>query len=529
MFNRASGVLVHPTSFPSPYGMGDLGAGAYEFIGFLKEAKQKLWQVLPLGPTGYGDSPYQSFSSFAGNHYLISPDELKKQGWLTDEDLLAPPESNPRNINFGSAIIYKMGLLKKAYENFKSGAKAAQKTRLTKFNKANKAWLDDYALFVAIKAYFIEQRKNEIDSPGLTAFGKKNKDLLTPEQVKDYYYGAVWNSWPEPLAKREPSALAEIAKQLADEIDFCKFLQCEFFRQWGELKAYANKAGIKIIGDIPIFVAGDSADVWAEPSLYALDSEGKPTAVAGVPPDYFSETGQLWGNPLYDWDAHKKTDYAWWCKRVSATLSMVDIVRIDHFRGFESFWSVPYGEKTAINGKWVKGPGKPFFVALKKQLGDLPIIAEDLGEITPKVTALRTGQRLPGMRILQFAFDAHETNVNLPHFFEDSLTIVYTGTHDNNTSQGWYDDATGLERDYLRRYLNVSGDDVAWDLIRLAISTNAVFSIVPIQDVMRLGANDRMNTPGQASGWWGFRYTSDMLLPEYAERLAYLSELFHRD
>jgi len=493
MFSRASGILAHPTSFPSPYGMGDLGVGAYEFVDYLIEAKQKLWQILPLGPTGYGDSPYQSFSSFAGNHYLISPWELKKQGYLTDEDLANIPDFNPHAIDFGSVIIYKMGLLKKAHENFKANATAAQKSRLTKFCKANKDWLDDYALFTAIKA--------------------ANN-------------GMEWSLWPKPLAKRDPAALAEISKQLADEIDFCKFLQCEFFRQWGELKKYANKAGIQIIGDIPIFTARDSADVWAEPNLYLLDADGNPIAVAGVPPDYFSETGQLWGNPLYDWEAHKKTDYSWWCKRVMATLSMVDIVRIDHFRGFEAYWSIPYGEETAINGKWVKGPGKAFFTALKKQLGDLPIIAEDLGEITDKVTSLRTGQKLPGMRVLQFAFSNGEANTHLPHCYEDSLTVVYSGTHDNNTTLGWYNEAPESERDYLRRYLNVNGEDIAWDLIRLAFSTHAVFAIIPLQDVMGLGTEGRMNTPGQAGGWWRFRYTSDMLC--HAERLAYLSKLFHR-
>ena len=526
---RASGVLVHPTSFPSQYGMGDLGVCAYEFIDFLKAARQKLWQVLPLGPTGYGDSPYQSFSSFAGNHYLISPDELKKQGWLSEKDLIDVPRFDKHSVDYGPVIIYKMGLLRKAHDTFKVKATALQKNELDDFCTANKEWLDDYALFVATKAHFINQRKNEIDSPGLLAFGKTNEKYLTKAQVMDYYYGAVWNSWPEPLAKREPLALAEMTVKLTDEIDFCKFLQYEFFRQWNGLKAYANKAGVQIIGDIPIFVAGDSADVWSAPDLYLLDKDSQPTSVAGVPPDYFSETGQLWGNPLYDWGTHKKSDYTWWCKRITAVLSMVDIVRIDHFRGFEAYWAVPYGEKTAINGEWVKGPGEDFFISLKRQLGILPIIAEDLGEITEEVDNLRTGQGLPGMRVLQFAFDDNETNVHLPHNFESSLTVVYSGTHDNNTSRGWYYEATEKERDYLRRYLNVNGEDISWDLIRLAISTNAQYAIVPIQDVMSLGADNRMNTPGQASGWWRFRYTHDMLHERLSIRLAYLTELFHRE
>ena len=497
MFNqRASGVLVHPTSFPGAYCMGDLGGGAYDFIDFLKQAKQGLWQVLPLGPTGYGDSPYQSFSSFAGNHYLISPDELKKQGWLTEENLQDIPPHNPRSIDYGEAIKYKMNLLKKAYETFKSKATAAQKSKVTKFANSNKEWLDDYALFTAIK-------------------GQQG--------------GKEWSSWPSALASRDAKAIAEAAQKLADEIDFCKFLQYEFFRQWGALKDYANKAGIKIIGDIPIFVASDSADVWAHPELYHLDGKGKPTSVAGVPPDYFSETGQLWGNPLYNWDAHKKTDYDWWCQRVSAVLKMVDIVRIDHFRGFESYWSVPFGEETAVNGKWVKGPGKAFFTALKKKLGDLPIIAEDLGEITEKVEKLRTGLSLPGMRILQFGFNPEAKSGFLPHNYEDCLTIVYTGTHDNDTTLGWYQQAPEVEKDYFRRYLNVDGTNASWDLIRLAMSSSAVFAVTPIQDILNLGTNDRMNFPGQAQGYWKFRYTQDMLGQDYVNRLGYLTELFHRD
>ncbi|MCL1843320.1 MAG: 4-alpha-glucanotransferase [Defluviitaleaceae bacterium] len=492
---RASGVLVHPTSFPGGYGMGDLGAGAYAFVDFMKVANQKLWQVLPLGPTGFGDSPYQSFSSFAGNHYLISPDELRVQGWLTDADLADKPWFDPRSIDYGQAINYKMGLLKKAYANYKTQATPAQRAKVTRFAK-NAEWLEDYALFYALK---------------------------------DHFGGAEWHRWPAPLARRAAQAIAEMRERLADEINFCKFLQYEFFRQWGELKTYANKAGLSIIGDIPIFVAGDSADVWANPELYMLDETGCPTSVAGVPPDYFSETGQLWGNPLYNWDEHKKTDYDWWCKRVQAVLSMVDIVRIDHFRGFESYWAVPFGEKTAINGKWLKGPGKVFFAALKKRLGNLPIIAEDLGEITEAVDKLRKGQNFPGMKVLHFAFDPSGKSTHMTHNHDDKFTVVYSGTHDNNTTKGWYDEAPEHERDYLRRVLNVSGNDIAWDLIRLALSTNALYAIVPVQDIMNLGASDRMNCPGLAQGWWKFRYTSDMLTQNQAASLAYLTEIFNRN
>ena len=492
---RASGILVHPTSFPSPYCIGDLGKHAYEFIDFLKSAKQKLWQILPLGPTGYGDSPYQSFSSFAGNHYLISPELLKEQGFLTDEDLTNVPEHNQRVIDYGEAIKFKTRLLKTAFENFKKSAPPAIKGNLTKFSKANKPWLDDYVLFAALK---------------------------------DKYEGLEWHKWPKEVAKRQKAALDEATKELDDQIEFYKFTQFEFFRQWGKLKAYAKSAGVKIVGDIPIFVAHDSADVWANAGLFLLDADGCPKSVAGVPPDYFAKTGQLWGNPLYNWDELKKTGYDWWCKRLRAVFTMVDIVRIDHFRGFESYWAVPFGEETAEKGKWVKGPGKAFFAAVKNELGELPIIAEDLGDITDKVHALRKALGFPGMRVLQFAFGPGGKSTHLPINYEDNNTVVYPGTHDNNTTRGWYEEAPELEKDYLRRYLNVSGDDVAWDLIRLAIATNANTAIVPIQDIMDLHAEDRMNSPGLSDGWWRFRYTKEMLGTALSTRLRYLTELFNR-
>ncbi|MCL2372176.1 MAG: 4-alpha-glucanotransferase [Defluviitaleaceae bacterium] len=495
MFNqRACGVLVHPTSFPGDFGMGDFGAGAFQFVDFLRDAGQKLWQVLPLGPTGFGDSPYQSFSTFAGNHFLISPDGLREQGFLGYEDLAGAPFFDGRRVDFDGAKEYKLGLFRKAFVTFCKAATAAQNADFAAFCKAEAAWLDDYALFVALKDFYVD----------------------------------AWYDWPVEVARREAVALAAAQKKHAEQIKFNMFLQWEFFRQWGQVKAYANAAGVRIIGDIPIFVAHDSVDVWANPELYQLDEAGQPTAVAGVPPDYFSETGQLWGNPLYDWAAHKKTNYAWWCKRVATTLAMVDIVRIDHFRGFEAYWSVPRGETTAVGGKWIKGPGRGFFVQLKKTLGELPIIAEDLGEITEEVDNLRTDAGLPGMKVLHFAFTPGANSSYLPHNYSDSLTVVYSGTHDNNTSQGWYSEASEAERDYMRRYVNVSGSDVAWDLIRLAISSSAVFAIVPLQDVMNLGAGDRMNKPGEASGWWRFRYTADMLRAEDAERLRYLVELFNR-
>jgi 4-alpha-glucanotransferase len=524
---RAGGVLAHPTSFPSPYGIGDFGKGAYDFIDFLHDAKQSLWQVLPLGPTSYGDSPYQSFSTFAGNHYLISPEELLKKDYLTEDDLADIPDFDPRKADYGPLIEYKMSLLRKAYEGFKKNT-AVQK-KFNAFCKKNAQWLDNYALFVAIKWHYIAERKNQLDSPELTAYVAANAKYLTEDEINDYFYGAVWNSWPAPLARREKAALAEMGKLLEDEVGFYKFLQFEFFEQWGKVKEYANEKGISIIGDIPIFVAMDSSDVWASPELYHLDATGQPTSVAGVPPDYFSATGQLWGNPLYNWDAHKKTDYAWWVKRVGAVLSLYDIVRIDHFRGFESYWAVPYGEKTAIKGKWVKGPGKALFTAIEKQLGSLPIIAEDLGIITEKVDKLRTGCKLPGMKVLQFAFDQPDgKNLYLPHNFKNPDTVIYTGTHDNDTTHGWYATATDIEKDYYRRYMNVSGEDVAWDLIRLAYSSSANYAIVPLQDILDLGTEDRMNQPGIPHGYWRFRYTADMLTEAHAARLKYLTELFYR-
>jgi len=444
-----------------------------------------------------------------------------------------------------------MGLFRKAYARFKDNDGS-----FAQFNKQNDAWLDDFALYTAIKAQLIASRKDEFKPYALQAYAIKMKQYLDENQANDYYYGAAWSSWPQALAQREAEAIKKAADELAEEIGFVKFLQYVFFQQWSALKAYANGKDIRIIGDIPIFVALDSADVWAQPELYCLDGDW-PTAVAGCPPDYFAETGQLWGNPLYDWDAHAKEGYAWWTRRVQAVLGMVDIVRIDHFRGFEAYWTVPAGEKTAINGTWTKGPGIALFDALKEKLGmlpnvtdrippvsfrlpnvtdrippvsfSLPIIAEDLGLITEEVDKLRLDAGLPGMRVLQFAFDHASKSNYLPHHFEDSHTVVYSGTHDNDTTRGWYETAsTDKESDYLRRYLNVSGDDVAWDLIRLAYASNAVFAIVPVQDVLDYGSEARMNCPGEATGWWKFRLVDGALTEAHAQRLAYLTELFHR-
>ena len=448
---RSSGILVHPTSFPSRYGIGDLGSGAYEFIDFLKEAKQSLWQILPLCPTGFGDSPYQGFSTFAGNPYLISPDLLMEEGYLTGSDLDNLPDFSDQKVDYGPVISYKMSLLRKAFNNFKNSANKSQRDHFIDFQNRNVSWLDDYCLFLALKNYFIEQRRNDHYSPQLAEYHEKNYKFLTESQIKDYYYGAVWSSWPETLMRRDTNALKEWKGKLAEDIEFYKFLQYEFFLQWESLKRYANNSGIVIIGDIPIFVAMDSSDVWAHQELFQLCSSGNPKSVAGVPPDYFSETGQLWGNPLYFWPAHQKDNYSWWNSRIKAALKEVDVLRIDHFRGFESYWSVPFGEKTAVNGKWVKAPGEDLFRAL----GPMPVIAEDLGVITDEVAALRKNAGLPGMRVLQFAFCSNSSDKFLPHNYENTRTVVYTGTHDNNTTRGWYkEEATESEKDYIRRYLN---------------------------------------------------------------------------
>ncbi|MFV0503571.1 MAG: 4-alpha-glucanotransferase [Lachnospirales bacterium] len=525
MVDRKSGILVHPTSFPSKYGIGDLN-GAYDFIDFLEKANQKLWQVLPLGPTSFGDSPYQSFSTFAGNDLLISPDELIRMGHITEGDI-EPRDFDPVSVEYGNVIKYKNNILKKAFVAFKEGTKSKEKKKFNHFVNSN-PWIIDYSMFRAIKDYYIKKRENEFESVELRDYRSENP-LLTEDQIKDYYYGAMWNTWDESIKNREPDAMEFWKEKLENEIEYYKYTQYEFFRQWQEVKEYANSKDIKIIGDIPIFVSMDSADVWVYPSLFHLDKKGSPTKVAGVPPDYFSETGQLWGNPLYNWTIHSKTKYKWWVKRISATLKMVDIVRIDHFRAFQDYWAVDFGEKTAIKGKWEKGPEKGLFNAIKRELGNLPIIAEDLGIITDDVRKLREELGLPGMKILQFAFDTETENAYLPHNFEDVHSVCYTGTHDNNTTFGWHKELTPEVKDVLHRYLNVSGDDIAWDLIRLCFSTVSEYAIVPVQDVLSLNGSARMNTPGVAVGNWQFRYIDGALNDGMAEGLRYLSKMFDRN
>ncbi len=525
---RSSGVLAHITSFPSKFGIGDLGKGTYDFIDFLNKSNQKLWQTLPLGVTSYGDSPYQSFSTFAGNHILISLETLVTEGYLSNEDIENVPNFDKSKVEYGEVIQYKLGVLRKAHENFLNGATKEQKDAFKKFCKEEKYWLDDFALFISLKFHFIAERDQQFEPVELQQYRETNKNVLTEDQIKTFFYGAVWNSWPEDLVMRKSKAIKEWSKKLSDDIEFYKFTQYEFYRQWMQVKAYANERDIQVIGDIPIFIAMDSADVWANKQLFQLDKVGNPTSVAGVPPDYFSATGQLWGNPLYDWEANKKEKFAWWIKRVKAMVTLSDIIRIDHFRAFDEYWSIPYGEETAINGQWIKAPGYELFKAIEKSLGQLPIIAEDLGKMTDTVEQLRDDLKLPGMKILQFAFDDSEENDYLPHNFTNPNCVVYTGTHDNDTSVGWYKKATEVEQDHLRRYMNVSGEDVAWDLIRLAYASTAGFAIVPVQDLMKLDSDARMNTPGVAAGNWMFRYTEDMLTDEIANGLAYITKLFDR-
>jgi len=528
---RRSGVLAHPTSFPSRYGVGDLGQGAYDFIEFLRMAGQSVWQVLPLGPTSFGDSPYQSLSTFAGNRILISPDLLAEEGYLSEADLADVPEFDRAKVDYGPVLDYKTALYRKAYVNFVASGAAAAKKAFKNFCDKNSFWLEDYALFKAIKSHFIEERRFLYEPAEFMEYKEQNKEKMTDEAMNECYYGAVWNTWPAELAARDASALTEWGERLKDEIQLIKFLQYEFFRQWQLVKACANENEIEIIGDIPIFVAMDSSDVWASPHLFCMDKTGRrPSAVAGVPPDYFSETGQLWGNPLYDWKAHKKDRYSWWISRVASCLSLYDRLRIDHFRGFESYWEVPFGSPTAEKGKWRKGPGKELFDEIINELGELPIIAEDLGDITDDVDELRDSLGFPGMIVLQFAFgDPGHRNLFLPHNITTTNRALYTGTHDNDTTLGWYESGTEKERDYFRRYMNVSGEDVSWDMIRLAFSSPAETVVVPVQDVMSLGGEHRMNTPGVAVGNWMFRYTKDMLDEKLAEGLYYFSELFERN
>lgn len=491
---RQSGLLVHPTSFPGRFGIGDLGPAAYQWLDFLVRAKQQVWQILPLGPTGYGDSPYQCFSAFAGNPYLISPELLLQDGLLTEAELSGPHLSTDY-VDYGPVIEWKLALLNHIYRRFADGAAQHLRPEFDAFVTANASWLEDFALFMALK-----------DENG----------------------GRIWNEWDPALALREKKALTAARKRLTAEIDNHRFRQFLFFRQWNNVRAYANQHGIQIVGDIPFYVAIDSADVWQNPGLFHLDDTGKPTLVAGVPPDYFSATGQLWGNPLYRWEIHKMQQFSWWVERIRATLTMIDIVRIDHFRAFWDYWEIPASAPTAETGEWRLGPQDEFFHVMRAALGDnLPIIAEDLGEINPEVFGLRDRFNLPGMKILQFAWAGDATDKFLPHNYNQNC-VVYTGTHDNDTTRGWYASAPEHERDHLRRYLRTDGSDIAWDLIRLAWSSTANLAVVPFQDILNLGPEARMNTPGKASGNWQWRYRPESLSDWAADHLREITDLYGR-
>ncbi|RPH90955.1 MAG: 4-alpha-glucanotransferase [Chroococcales cyanobacterium metabat2.561] len=497
-FSRCSGILLHPTSHPGRYGIGELGREAYQFIDFLAQSGQKLWQILPLGPTGYGNSPYMSFSAIAGNHLLISLDILREKNLLSEADFEDIPDFPLDQVDFDKLIAWKIPLLRKAASNFVKGSDTILYKQFAGFCGGNADWLEDYALFMALS---------------------------------HAYQGKAWMEWPTEIRERHWGALETPKQELQEEIFLHKFLQFEFFEQWLALKRYANSLGIEIIGDIPIYVSHNSADVWANPQVFRLDPQtGNPLEVAGVPPDYFSATGQLWGNPLYNWDYLKNTGFDWWVRRLKAVLSLVDVIRIDHFRGLEAYWAVAFGQENAINGRWLKAPGYDLFNTIRDRLGKLPIIAEDLGDIDQAVLDFRDHFAFPGMKILHFAFGGDAGNPYLPFNVERNC-VIYTGTHDNNTTVGWFqDNANDYEKARLYQYLGApSGQGVAWDLIRLAYSSVANQAIVPLQDVLGLGSDARMNTPSVAEGNWSWRYRQEALTTEYSDRLRDLVNLFGRN
>ena len=494
--SRVSGILLHPTSLPSPYGIGDLGGSAYRFIDFLADADQQIWQVLPLGPTGFGNSPYLAYSALAGNPLLISPEKLLADNWLTQDDLNQLPDYSIDRVDYDAVIATKIPLLKKAASNFKQQASESDLQQFYKFCNHHQDWLDDYALFMSLK---------EVNG------------------------GKSWYQWDKSLAFRQPEAIAQAVADLKDRDFLHKFMQYVFFTQWQELKTYANEKGISIFGDIPIYVAHDSADVWSHPEIFRLDDQtGEPTLMAGVPPDYFSSTGQLWGNPVYNWEQLEKTNFNWWVRRVESILEYVDIVRIDHFRGFEAYWAVAQGETTAMNGKWLQAPGEKFFELLKQDLGELPIVAEDLGVITPEVEALRDKFGFPGMKILHFAFDSDRDNAFLPYNYTPNC-IVYTGTHDNDTTVGWFHSRDHQGQAQVVDYLGcLCNDGIHWALIRLAMGSVANTAIFPFQDVLGLGTDTKMNTPSTSNGNWEWRCRQEAFNSELSGRLQYLTYLYGR-
>jgi 4-alpha-glucanotransferase len=488
---RSSGILLHVTSLPSAHGIGDLGPSAFSWIDHLYEAGQGWWQALPLGPTGYGNSPYQSLSSFAGNGLLISPEGLISDGLLDASDCASHFRSD--RVDYDSVIPLKEGLLERAWKRFTSGERSDLRPAYEEFCATQGSWLEDYALFRALKKQF---------------------------------RGSYYLEWPEDLVQRKPGALAKARRELGNEIDLFRLEQFLLLRQADKIKEYAHARGVSLIGDIPFFVSPDSSDAWANPEFFLLDECQRPRFVAGVPPDYFSANGQLWGNPVYNWDALRSTGYRWWIDRIRTLLGHVDVIRLDHFRGFAAAWHVPAGAETAQSGEWVRGPGASFFQAIQKELGRLPFIAEDLGIITADVTLLRDQFQVPGTKVLQFAFDGHADNPYLPHNFV-SNTVAYTGTHDNPPTREWYeqmpDSQRGTLSSYLKRQLKNSAE-AAPALVELAWSSAAALSVAPLQDVLDLGVGSRMNVPGRAGGNWRWRVTEEMLLTTAFEWLRELTE-----
>lgn len=488
---RSSGVLLHVTSLPGRYGVGSLNRSAYAWVDFLADAGQTVWQVLPLGPTSYGDSPYASLSTFAGNPYLIGLESLVDDGLASPEDLEDAPELPHDKVDYSALSEWKLPLLARIAGRWVGRAP----DEFHAWAATQSAWLPDYALFLALKSE--HENKN-------------------------------WQEWPDELKTRQPAALAEARDRHAERIEVEQIIQWFFFRQWNALRAYANERKVKVFGDIPIFVAMDSSDTWCNPGLFQLDPDLKPTHVAGVPPDYFSPTGQLWGNPLYAWPAHAESGYAWWIERVRAAFTMYDILRIDHFRGFAAYWSVPAGSETAELGSWVKGPGAEFFQALRNALGEREIVAEDLGDITPDVTALRDQFQLPGMKIVQFAFGSDASNPFLPHNFESTRFVAYTGTHDNDTVRGWFETAQESEKRYAREYFGFIEESITRTLVRATMASVAQWAIVPLQDLLDLDGSARMNYPGRAHDNWGWRLQPGQLTPHHQGDLLRMTRIYNR-
>lgn len=490
---RASGILLPIASLPSRYGIGCFSKEAYDFIDGLVKAHQSYWQILPLGPTSFGDSPYQSFSTFAGNPYFIDLEELIKEELLTKEECdECDFGDNERYIDYGKIYESRFGILWSAFEKFDINDK-----EYLEFKQDNKEWLDDYSLYMAIK---------------------------------DSYDGLMWSEWDEDIKLRKPEALKTYKEELKDDIEFYCFIQYEFYKQWNKLKSYANNSGIKIIGDIPIYVAFDSADCWSDTRLFQFNAQNVPVAVAGCPPDAFAATGQLWGNPLYDWEYHKKTDYEWWKKRVEQSFKLYDVVRIDHFRGFDEYYSIPYGDKTAENGHWEKGPGIDLFKSLTEKFGKMNIIAEDLGYLTDTVIKLVKDTGYPGMKLMQFAFDSREESNYLPHTYEHNC-VVYTGTHDNDTIKGWYQTVSDKDKAYSKIYLNQKGKNVKyihWDMIKATLATVADTAIIPIQDYLGMGSEARINVPSTLGTNWKWRLLKEDISDELLEKIKELTLVYER-